>query len=64
MLSGSSRVGLMQTLNDLLTESKIFAVREVLSPHYTPQRLIYREREINNIEKAVAPSLKGERGSM
>ncbi len=58
----ATAVGNMQTLNDLLTESRIFANREVLSPHYTPQRLIYREREINNIEKAIAPSLKGERG--
>ncbi len=52
----------MRTLSDLLAESKIFAKREVLSPHFTPQKLLYREREINNIEKALAPSLKGERG--
>ncbi|MCL5093427.1 MAG: AAA family ATPase [Candidatus Marsarchaeota archaeon] len=52
----------MQTLNDLLVESKIFANREVLSPHYTPQKLVFREKEINNIERALAPSLKGERG--
>ncbi len=52
----------MQTLNDLLTESKVFAKREVLSPHYTPQKLVFREKEINNIERALAPSLKGERG--
>ncbi|MFI5412268.1 MAG: Cdc6/Cdc18 family protein [Candidatus Micrarchaeales archaeon] len=52
----------MRTLSDLLTESKIFAKREVLSPHFTPHKLLYREREINSIEKAIAPSLKGERG--
>ncbi len=52
----------MQTLNDLLAESKVFAKREVLSPHYTPQKLVFREKEINNIERALAPSLKGERG--
>ena len=52
----------MQTLNDLLVESKVFANREVLSPHYTPQKLVFREKEINNIERALAPSLKGERG--
>ncbi|MEM0107110.1 MAG: AAA family ATPase [Candidatus Micrarchaeaceae archaeon] len=49
-------------LSDLLTESKIFANREVLSPHYIPSHLIGREREINSIEHAVAPALKGERG--
>ena len=53
---------MMQSLNDLLVESKIFADREVLSPHYTPKKLLFREKEINNIEKALAPSLKGERG--
>jgi cell division control protein 6 len=52
----------MQTLNDLLGESKIFLNREVLSPHYTPKKLVFREKEINNIEKAIAPALKGMRG--
>jgi cell division control protein 6 len=52
----------MQTLSDLLVESKIFANREVLSPHFLPRKLIGRQKEINNIEKAVAPALKGERG--
>jgi cell division control protein 6 len=52
----------MQSLSDLLIESQIFANREVLSPHYTPNKLLYRENEINNIERALAPSLKGERG--
>ncbi len=52
----------MQTLTDLLVESNIFANREVLSPHHLPKKLIGRQKEINNIEKAVAPALKGERG--
>ncbi|MGC8496300.1 MAG: Cdc6/Cdc18 family protein [Candidatus Micrarchaeia archaeon] len=49
-------------LNEMLKESSIFANREVLSPHYIPKKLIYREKEIENIERALAPSLKGERG--
>lgn len=52
----------MQNLSNLLGESKIFANREVLSPHYTPETLVFREKEINNIERALAPSLKGDRG--
>ncbi len=52
----------MSNLNDLLTESKIFSNREVLSPHYIPKKLVFREKEINDIEKAIAPSLKGEKG--
>ena len=50
------------SLNDLLKDSNIFANREVLSPHYVPKHLIFRDKEISNIEKAVAPCLKGERG--
>lgn len=52
----------MPPLNDLLDESKIFKNREVLSPHYIPKKLIFREKEINDIEKAIVPSLKGEKG--
>ncbi len=46
----------------MLSDSKIFANREVLSPHYIPKKLISRAKEINSIERALAPSLKGERG--
>lgn len=52
----------MQSLNEMLSESRIFAKREVLSPHYIPKKLISRTKEINSIERALAPSLKGERG--
>ncbi len=52
----------MQSLNEMLSESRIFANREVLSPHYIPKKLISRTKEINSIERALAPSLKGERG--
>jgi cell division control protein 6 len=46
----------------MLSESRIFANREALSPHFMPKRLVSRSKEINNIERALAPSLKGERG--
>jgi archaeal cell division control protein 6 len=52
----------VQSLNEMLSESKIFANREVLSPHFIPKKLISRTKEINSIERALAPSLKGERG--
>ncbi len=52
----------MRSLSDLLAESHIFSNREVLSPHFIPKKLLYRDREINNIERAIAPALKGERG--
>ena len=47
---------------DLFKESKIFANREVLSPHYLPESLPFREKQINEIAKYLAPSLKGDRG--
>ena len=52
----------MQTLSDLMVESRIFADRGVLSPHFVPRKLIGRQKEINNIERSIAPALKGERG--
>ncbi len=52
----------MRSLSDMLADSKIFANREVLSPHFTPHKLIFREKQINDIEKSLAPSLKGDRG--
>jgi cell division control protein 6 len=47
---------------DLFKESKIFANREVLSPHYMPEALPFRDKQINDIVKSLTPSLKGERG--
>ncbi len=46
----------------LFKESAIFANREVLSPHYIPQHLLFRDRQINDIEDSLTPSLRGERG--
>jgi cell division control protein 6 len=48
--------------DELFKESHIFANREVLSPHYIPQRLLFRDKQISEIEKALTPSLRGERG--
>ena len=47
---------------DLFKDSKIFLDRKVLSPHYIPDHLLFRDKQINEIEKALAPSLRGERG--
>ena len=47
---------------DLFKDSKIFLNREVLSPHYLPNNLLFRDKQINDIVKSLTPSLKGERG--
>ncbi len=47
---------------DLFKESEVFGNREVLSPHYLPPMLLFREKQIHDIERALTPSLRGERG--
>ncbi|MCL4552696.1 MAG: AAA family ATPase [Candidatus Marsarchaeota archaeon] len=46
----------------IFKESNIFAQRDVLSPHYIPEHLLFRDAQINEIVKAVTPTLRGERG--
>ncbi|MDE1761650.1 MAG: hypothetical protein KGH59_02835 [Candidatus Micrarchaeota archaeon] len=47
---------------DLLKESIIFTNRDALSPHFMPDHLLFRDKQISSIVKALTPSLKGERG--
>jgi cell division control protein 6 len=46
----------------IFKESKVFAERSILSPHYIPQHLLFRDNQINEIVKALTPTLRGERG--
>jgi cell division control protein 6 len=46
----------------LMEESNIFLDRSALSPHFTPDTLLYRDKQINSIVKALTPSLKGDKG--
>ncbi|MGA3020993.1 MAG: AAA family ATPase [Candidatus Micrarchaeales archaeon] len=46
----------------LFKESKIFTNREILSPHYLPEHLLFRDKQLDDVVKALTPSLKGERG--
>ena len=47
---------------NIFKESDIFDDRGVLSPYYVPEHLLFREKQIGDIEKALTPSLRGERG--
>ena len=47
---------------ELFKESEIFMNREVLSPHYLPEHLLFRDKQISEIVKSLTPSLRGERG--
>jgi len=51
-----------EPFSDLFKDSAVFANREVLSPHYMPENLPFREKQIENIVKFMTPSLRGERG--
>ena len=51
-----------EPFSDLFKDSAVFANREVLSPHYMPENLPFREKQIESIVKYMTPSLRGERG--
>jgi archaeal cell division control protein 6 len=53
---------MVEPFSDIFKESKIFANREVLSPHYIPAHLLFRDQQINEIVKSMTPSLRGEKG--
>lgn len=51
-----------ELFENLLKESSIFANRDALSPHYIPNNLLFREKQIDTIVRYLTPSLRGERG--
>ncbi|MFH1306298.1 MAG: AAA family ATPase [Candidatus Micrarchaeota archaeon] len=51
----------MPTFEDILSAPSLFKNRNVLSPHFVPEVLPFREKEIEKTMVAVAPALGGER---
>ncbi|VVB99747.1 ORC1-type DNA replication protein [uncultured archaeon] len=51
----------MPSFSEILNKPTVFADRNVLSPHYVPEVLPFREKEIQKIMEGVSPALKGER---
>lgn len=51
----------MKTFSELLSKPTVFSDRNVLSPHYIPETLPFREAEIEKIMASVVPALKNER---
>ena len=49
------------SFSDILNRPSVFADRNVLSPHYVPSILPFRDKEIGKIMAAISPALKGER---
>jgi cell division control protein 6 len=53
--------GLMTTFDEILSKPSVFADRNVLSPHYLPQMLPFREKEIERVMQWLAPALRSQR---
>ncbi len=51
----------MPSFSDILAKDSIFIDRNVLSPHYIPEVLPFREEQIEKIMKIMSPALKNER---
>ncbi|PIT84039.1 hypothetical protein COU37_05270 [Candidatus Micrarchaeota archaeon CG10_big_fil_rev_8_21_14_0_10_45_29] len=51
----------MTTFEDILSAPSVFENRNVLSPHFVPKELPFRDNEIKRVMVAVAPALAGER---
>lgn len=51
----------MPSFSEILSKPTVFADRNVLSPHYIPSTLPFRDREIEKIMVGLSPALKGER---
>lgn len=49
----------MPSFDELLAGKGVFQDKSVLSPHYIPETLLYREEEIKRIMLGVAPVLQG-----
>ena len=47
----------MPSFSELSSEQKIFRDKAVLSPHFVPSQLLYRDNEVRKVMQAVAPAL-------
>jgi len=51
----------MPSFDEFITESRIFKDRDVLSPHYIPDTLYFREHQIRELMSSLAPALMGKK---
>lgn len=51
----------MASFDKILSEKSIFRDLSVLSPHYVPRELPYREQQMQEIMSVVSPALRGQR---
>jgi len=46
---------------DILAEKSVFLNKDALSPHFLPDRIVHREKEIEKIMRAITPVFKSKR---
>jgi cell division control protein 6 len=46
---------------DILAEKSVFLNKDALSPHFLPEKIVHREKEIEKIMRAVTPVFKAKR---
>ncbi|MEM2138184.1 MAG: ATP-binding protein [Candidatus Anstonellaceae archaeon] len=51
----------MPSFSEILNKPTVFSDRNVLSPHYVPSTLPFRDKEITKIMEGLSPALKNER---
>ncbi len=51
----------MPSFSEILGRKSVFMDKDVLSPHYVPNELPFREKEVERIMVAVSPALRGGR---
>ncbi len=51
----------MPSFDEFIIESKIFKDRDVLSPHYIPDTLHFRDHQIRELMSSLAPALMGKK---
>ena len=51
----------MPSFKEMLSENSIFRSKEVLSPHYIPEMMLFREGEVRSVMEGVLPALKDQK---
>jgi cell division control protein 6 len=52
---------MVTTFEELLEKKTIFVDKTVLSPHYVPESILFREKQLEEIMKTLTPALKGQK---
>ncbi|MCX6774412.1 MAG: AAA family ATPase [Candidatus Micrarchaeota archaeon] len=52
---------MVTTFEELLEKKTIFVDKTVLSPHYVPESMLFREKQLEEIMKTLTPALKGQK---